>query len=322
MQTFKPSYYNSFTCLAAACPDSCCKEWDVDVDDASAARYRALPGALGEKLRRVLIDTEDGVQMAAENGRCPMWRRDGLCQIQLEMGEGALCQVCRAFPRLRHDYGDFVELGLELSCPEAARLILCAPLDAPEETHRTDDPDMVTLLRSRSVARQLIRDYPPRQALTALLFLGAQTQQQLDGGEAFPFSPQDAIANSQLLRQKPLESEFFQFFQNLEILTPQWAAMLCAPVHRAFPPETAQLARYLIDRYWLQAISDFDIMSRAKWIVVGCILVSRLQGDYVNCAQLFSKEIENDADNLDAILDAAETTPAFTAGRLIGMMEE
>ena len=32
------------------------------------------------------------------------------------------------FPRLTHDYGDFAELGLELSCPEAAKLILNAPL--------------------------------------------------------------------------------------------------------------------------------------------------------------------------------------------------
>lgn len=322
MQIFKPSYYDSFTCLAAACPDSCCKEWDVDVDDASAARYRALPGELGEQLRRVLIDTDGGVQMAAENGRCPMWRQDGLCQIQLELGEGALCDVCREFPRLRHDYESFVEVGLEMSCPEAARLILGAPMELPEETPEDEDEDMTILLQSRDIARRILMHYPPRDALTALLFLGAHTQQRLDGGAESEFLPEMAPENGKLLRQEPMEEEFFQFFCNLEILTPQWSAMLCAPVHRAFPGETAQLARYLVDRYWLQAISDFDIMSRAKWIVIACILVSRLPGDYVNCVQLFSKEIENNADNLDRILDAAETVPAFTAGRLIGMMEE
>lgn len=321
MQIFKPAYYDSFVCLAAGCPDSCCKEWDVDVDDASAQRYRSFPGALGDRLRRVLVDTQDGVQMAAENGRCPMWRTDGLCQIQLELGEDALCHVCREFPRLRHDYGTFLELGLELSCPEAARLILCAPLDTPEEIPDDDDPDMTILLRSRATARGLMQKYPPKQALTALLFLSAQTQQQLDGGAETDFSPEDAIDNGHLLRQEPLEAEFFQFFRNLEILTPRWEELLSTPVGRSLPPESAQLARYLIDRYWLQAISDFDILSRAKWIVIACVLVSRLDGDYVNCAQLFSKEIENDADNLDAILDAAETVPAFTAGRLIGMME-
>ena len=96
----------------------------MDVDSASAAYYRSLPGELGDRLRQVLTDTPDGTVMALENGRCPMWRTDGLCEIQKHLGEAALCRVCRTFPRLRHDYGRFAELGLELSCPEAARLIL------------------------------------------------------------------------------------------------------------------------------------------------------------------------------------------------------
>ena len=115
----------------------------MDVDDVSAARYRALPGALGDALRDVLKDTEDGTVMTIQNGRCPMWRQDGLCRIQAELGHDALCKTCRDFPRLRHDYGSFVELGLELSCPEAARLILtqsycweCEQVDGDEIRER------------------------------------------------------------------------------------------------------------------------------------------------------------------------------------------
>ena len=51
----KPHYYDSFRCIAGSCPDSCCKEWDVQVDDVSAAYYRSLPGALGEDLRRLTV---------------------------------------------------------------------------------------------------------------------------------------------------------------------------------------------------------------------------------------------------------------------------
>ena len=106
MELLIPEYYNRFSCIAAACPDSCCKEWAVDVDAESARMYRALPGALGDRLRQVLTDTEDGdAVMEIENGRCPMWREDGLCRIQAELGHDALCHVCRNFPRLRHDYG-------------------------------------------------------------------------------------------------------------------------------------------------------------------------------------------------------------------------
>lgn len=57
MELITPEYYNRFCCIAAACPDSCCKEWAVDVDETSAARYRVLPGDLGDRLRAVLQDT-------------------------------------------------------------------------------------------------------------------------------------------------------------------------------------------------------------------------------------------------------------------------
>ena len=33
MELFTPQYYTHFRCIASACPDSCCKEWEVDVDD-------------------------------------------------------------------------------------------------------------------------------------------------------------------------------------------------------------------------------------------------------------------------------------------------
>ena len=127
----KPAYYDSFRCIASACPDSCCKEWDVLVDEASAAYYRSLPGQLGDDLRSVLHDEDGCTVMTITDGRCPMWRRDGLCRIQAELGEAALCHTCRDFPRLRHDYGDFLELTLELGCPEAARILLSAPISDP-----------------------------------------------------------------------------------------------------------------------------------------------------------------------------------------------
>ena len=93
MELITPAYYSQFRCIASACPDSCCKEWSVDVDSDSAARYRTLPGPLGDRLRQVLVDTEDGTIMQIENGRCPMWRQDGLCRIQAELGHEALCRA-------------------------------------------------------------------------------------------------------------------------------------------------------------------------------------------------------------------------------------
>ena len=141
MELSYPSYYKTFTCIASDCPDSCCHEWDVQVDEESAARYRSMEGPLGDALREHLYDEEGQTYLRNVDGRCPMWRDDGLCRIQAELGEAALCKTCREFPRLTHDYGDFRQLQLELSCPEAARIIAV-----------TDTFDAMTSVRSYKAA--------------------------------------------------------------------------------------------------------------------------------------------------------------------------
>jgi len=198
MQIYKPSYYDTFRCIAQKCPDSCCKEWEVEVDDRAAAFYRNLPGPLGDRLREVLRDDPDwGTVMTIENHRCPMWRQDGLCRIQAELGHDALCKTCREFPRLRHDYGSFQELGLELACPEAARIILTAPdatlqqETAPGgDTPEYDEELMELLLRTRTEALAILMDprYSPGQALSLLLYFGYHAQSLLMTGKPRIFS--------------------------------------------------------------------------------------------------------------------------------------
>ncbi len=327
MKITKPSYFDAFQCLASACPDSCCKEWDVQVDEKSAAYYQALPGPLGDRLRQVMY-TEDGeVYLAIENRRCPMWRTDGLCRIQAELGHDALCQTCREFPRLTHDYGDFLELGLELSCPEAARMILfsenCAPVitEIPGgEVPEYDTDAMTVLLRTRETALSLLQDpsYSPNEALAQLLYYGYQAQEELDGAPAQDFVP---AALSAAAFPAGNAQDFLEFFQGLEILTPQWQARLNTPSgpniwHAGY----RNLARYFVERYWLQAISDYDLVSRVKLAVISCLAVYYLGQDFVETAQAYSKEIENSAQNVDALLDAAYTSPAFTDANLLTLL--
>ena len=325
----KPAYFDDFHCVAGRCPDSCCKEWEVQVDETAAAYYRTLTGSLGDRLREVLR-TEDGeTVMTIQDGRCPMWRQDGLCRIQAELGEEALCRVCREFPRLTHDYGDFVERGLELSCPEAARIILTAVPATPvtEELPEVGEPEydteaMEVLKTTRETILSLLADTsrPVGETLAAALLYGCQAQSELDGGEIGDFDPVTALEEAKCLA-KPADLEgVFRFFLGLEILTPQWEARLSAPAGEGFREECRPLARYLVERYWLQAVSDYDLYCRVKFVLISCLLVSALGGDFVETAQLFSKEIENNVDNVEAILDAAYAHPAFTDDKLLGML--
>lgn len=331
MKVTKPAYYDKFQCLAGACPDSCCQEWDVQVDAASARRYLELPGSLGHRLRQKLKQDDDGeYYLQITDRRCPMWRADGLCEIQAELGEEGLCTVCHEFPRLRHDYGDFLELGLELSCPEAARLILTAE-DLPplsEEVPGGEEPDydreaMDILLRTRKQALKILRSHPLPEALTLLLLYGIRVQEELDGGEEARCDPAAELA---LVGKLPLPATSLSlpaFYQQLEILTPRWQVLLETPHPRNdWPEELRHIARYGVERYWLQAVSDYDLTCRVKMIIAACLLVRQLGGNLFETAQLYSKEIENSADNVDAILDGAYTSPALTDLNLLALLRE
>lgn len=328
MKILKPSYYDQFHCLAGACPDSCCQEWDVQVDEDAARRYLSVPGPLGDQLRQKLKRDEDGGYfLEITDRRCPMWRRDGLCQIQAELGEEGLCHVCRDFPRLRHDYGDFVELGLELSCPEAARLIFTAPVEpfVVQETtdHATpeyDPVDMEILLRTRTQALDILEQHPLAQAMTLLLLYGYRAQDELDGADPSPWEPQQELAFARQVAEGCDWDALRELYAGLDILTPRWAERLRSPAP-AFDDILRRMIRCGIERYWLQAISDLDLICRIKVILAGALLVGHLGGDPITTVQLYSKEIDNSIDNFETLLDAAYTHPALTDRHLLGLIQ-
>ena len=325
----KPSYFEDFRCIAGDCPDSCCKEWDVQVDAASAEYYCSLSGPLGDRLREVLRTEGDEFVMTITDGRCPMWRPDGLCRIQAELGEAALCKTCKEFPRLTHDYGDFQELQLELSCPEAARFILASDRPAMVVTETENDVEaeydaeaMAVLKDTREKVLDILFDRSrsvPESLALALLY-GYQAQGEVDGEETQKFDPDAALDGVREFLKTADHREMTDFFLSLEILTPEWKQLLQSPSPAFWTDHHRALAAYLVQRYWLQAVSDYDLYCRVKFIVIACLLVKNLGGDIFRTAQLFSKEIENSIDNVESILDAAYAHPAFTDDKLLGML--
>ena len=316
--------YDAFRCIADKCPDSCCQGWEVDVDDAAARRYLAMDGPLGERLRQVLKHQDGQYYMELEAGRCPMWRQDGLCRLQAEKGHDALCRVCQEYPRLYMDFGDFAQWGLELSCPEAARLIFCGLSAREEEVPGGDAPEydaevMEILQGSRAEVLEFVRttQLEVPQVLSVLLLYGHQVQSAIDGGEYVSLVPQECLRELSRFDLPGEVTPLVNFFQQLEILTNTWKTRLENPCPGQWDARLKILAEYLIRRYWLQAVWDYDLVCRVKFILAACIVVNALGGDTVETAQLFAKEIENDPDNREAILDAAYTHPAFTDTNLL-----
>ena len=158
------------------------------------------------------------------------------------------------------------------------------------------------------------------EALALALLYGYQAQAELDGEEIRPFHPDDALDSVREFLKSGDPAEMTRFFSTLELLTPDWEAQLQNPSPAPWSEHHRALAGYLVQRYWLQAVSDYDLACRVKFIVISCLLVQHLGGDIFRTAQLFSKEIENIIDNVEAILDADYSHQAFTDDKILGML--
>ena len=186
-------YVNHFHCLAGDCPDTCCKDWQIILDEDALARYRAMPGPLGEQVRAALVTENGETRFQEEGGRCVLLRDDGLCPIQAAYGAEALCRTCYTHPRFTEEYGQTAELTLSLSCPEAARLLLTheAPLrietqdDGGPVVPNELDPELYpALLAARQAFFRLAQDRsrPIEDRLALILLLARRTQRLLDEG--------------------------------------------------------------------------------------------------------------------------------------------
>lgn len=320
-----PDYFEEFHCLAGACPHSCCIGWEVVVDDGTAARYREVPGPLGDKLRSALRqDGEGDYCFPLDGGRCPFLDGENLCEIHRQLGEEATSVTCREHPRFTEDYGPFREITLSASCPKVNDLLLGsgAPLtfhtmETPEPEEE-GDPWLSDLVPLRDHMIEVLRDraLPLRQRLGRFLDLAARAQALLDEDEttglpALEAGEPEAPAPGE---DAGLFPDALRLLGTLEILEPDWAEVLrrAESVPGAAVPETAleRIAVYFSFRYLLKTVNDGDLLSRAQLCVFAVLVVERLSAvcGLPEALRRFSREIEHNEDNVDALLDAFRFT--------------
>jgi len=142
MKTMIPHYYKDFKCTASKCTDTCCAGWEIIIDDETYKHYNEVCGEFGKRLKSNLTLYEDGEPgFILQNDNCPFLNTNNLCDIYTELGKESLCYTCKTYPRLIEEYSNLREIGLSLSCPEAARLIL---LDSKPVTFEvSEDYEMV-----------------------------------------------------------------------------------------------------------------------------------------------------------------------------------
>ncbi len=117
-----PDYYQRFSCIAAACEDTCCAGWGIVIDEKTMKKYKSYGGGFGNRLSND-IDFEVS-SFRQYDHRCAFLNDRDLCDIYEEAGKEMLCKTCKRYPRHVEEYEGLRELSLSLSCPEAARIIL------------------------------------------------------------------------------------------------------------------------------------------------------------------------------------------------------
>jgi len=129
MKLYAPKYYKKFHCIADRCEHSCCIGWEIDIDRDTFEKYKALKHEYASSITDS-ISAEGTPHFCLTKGdRCPHLDERGLCNIITNVGEDYLCDICREHPRF-YNYTSVAEVGIGMSCPEAARIILSSSDDA------------------------------------------------------------------------------------------------------------------------------------------------------------------------------------------------
>ena len=342
MQDIYPKFYHEFRCIANRCEDSCCKDWDIDIDGETEEFYKTVQGPLGDKMRAMLVTDEYGERVfPCTNGRCPFWNSDMLCDIYIGIGEEHLSQTCANFPRVAVDYGGFCEHILSFACPEAARFMLRNTREAysdfggeRELNESGENGDYMSFLLK---AREKTLDYllndsePFAYRLADCLEFNAQVQSLLDGDEPKPLDLDNAESDGC--------GFIFDMHLKFEIMSGEWSSALGETAQRAeelkirgdFAADFEKFALYYVYRYYLEAINSGDVLYSMKRIVCAYLFTGKLDALFfgksypysrMRILQRYSKEVEHSYDNTEALNSAFDTDKRFEVESLIALLEQ
>ena len=195
MEITRPDYYKEFSCIAGACPDTCCAGWQIVIDDKSLKKYKRVKGTFRNRLHND-IDWKEKVFRQYDK-RCAFLNEDSLCDIYSEVGKRMLCDTCRKYPRHIEEFEGLREYSLSLSCPEAARILLgrrekvtfqTAEVPSPEETYDDFDYMLFTALEdTREYFLEVLqnRQIPMRLRMWKILAAASDFQRCVDRNQLF-----------------------------------------------------------------------------------------------------------------------------------------
>ncbi len=296
---YGPAIYPQFRCIAGDCQHSCCIGWEIDIDSETENTYRSVGGEFGKTLCGHM-KWEDGVTSFAltQDERCPFLNSRGLCDIYTTLGEDALCQICRDHPRFRNYFSSRGEIGLGLCCEAAASLILGCQ-EPMTFVPLFDDGEIC--IASDEWEAYLIHERDKIIELCQLRGLPLHTREDMICAQVGAKVPDFSLA------------EWMDILLSLERMDTAWDELLlsCKEVEAVTQPQNEipyeQFLVYLLFRHVSGGEDQQDLQARAAF----CVLCSRLLRaivyanptvSMVECARLFSAEVEYSQENTERLL--------------------
>ena len=294
MKLYAPKYYKRFQCIADRCEHSCCIGWEIDIDADTLQAYQTLKEGYGVVIANS-ISTEDTPHFKlCEGDRCPHLDEHGLCKIILNLGEDHLCDICREHPRF-YNFTGVAEVGIGLSCPEAARIVLSSPdyatfdcigdVDAAEDDiifdGRAEREKIYAILQNASL------DYTTRLAKI---------------GKIYSIEPKE-------------DSQWQEILHSLEYLDEAHKSLfLCYSSESRPVGNDAYLERflaYVIYRHCTEAFDEEDFGCRLSFCLfceqlLASLICSRnaeTLEEIAKLASILSEEIEYSEDNTQTIME-------------------
>lgn len=312
MKLVAPEYYEKFKCIAGKCKHSCCIGWEIDVDSDTLDYYNSISGEFGERLKNnIITEGETAHFCLAENDRCPFLNEKGLCDIIIQLGEEALCQICDDHPRYRNFYSDREEIGVGMSCEAAAMLILA----------QQKKTQLVTLCDAEEVLWDEETEFIKiRGKLWDIL---QNREKSIDS------RVNDLFGYCGITETEKAPKQWAQIYKGLERLDVVWDKVLEALAYAdenslALPQtewiETAfeQLLVYFTYRHLADSLDDGRFIARVQFAVQSYRMIKWISAMHFNrygsidietvaeIARIYSAEIEYSTDNIDALLEIFE----------------
>lgn len=309
MRIIVPNYYKKFKCIADKCQHSCCIGWEIDIDDDTFEKYKAIKGDFGKQLNEN-IEITDNIPCfkLGVDERCPFLNKNNLCDIILNLGEESLCQICNDHPRFRNFYNGVTEIGLGLCCEAATEIIITQTEKVTFEIIHDDGIN-------EEINEEETAFFEFRNKLFGILQNRSITiEHRIDeflrmcNTENFEINQKETA--DFLLKLERLDSKWAEILNELKAYANSQTIL---PSY--FNTVAEQLLVYFAYRHLSGFLDDGRLSQRASFIVFSYKVIEMLckyhfkkfgdiaYKDIAEYTRLYSSEIEYSEENIEAILD-------------------